>query len=54
VVLIKYALKYKSGKVKIPLDFEDSAWVDYKESKKFDCIEGIPAEIKKTIEIYTS
>lgn len=52
VVCIKYALKYKSGKVKIPLDFEDFAWVDYEESKKYQCMLGIPEEIKKTIEIY--
>ena len=52
VVCIKFALKYKSGKVKIPLDFEDWAWVDYEESKKYQCMLGIPKEIEKTIQMY--
>jgi len=52
VVCIKYAIKFKSGKVKIPPEFEDFAWVDEKSVKKYDCILGIPKEIEKTIEIY--
>lgn len=53
VVLVQFALKYKSGKVKIPLDFEDFAWVDEKEAQKYKCMLGIPEEIRKTIEIYS-
>lgn len=52
VVCIKYAIKYRSGKVKTPAEFEDYAWVDEKSVKKYDCILGIPKEIEKTIKFY--
>ena len=53
VVCFKFAVKWKKGKVKIALEFEDFAWVDEDEVKKFQCIQGIPEEVKKTIEIYS-
>ncbi len=53
VVCMKFAAKYKSGKVKIPLDFEDYAWVNQKELKKYHHMEGIDREVKKTIELYS-
>ncbi len=52
VVLIIFALKFKKGKVKIPPDFENFAWVNEKEARKFDLIEGIEEEIEQTIKIY--
>lgn len=52
VVCMQFAVKFKSGKVKIPKDFDDFAWVDSKEVKKYKCIKGIPEEIKQTILIY--
>lgn len=53
VVLIIFALKYKSGAVKIPPDFEDFAWVDAEEVKKFNLIEGVAEEIAETIKTYS-
>ncbi len=53
VVIIKYALKYKSGEVKIPEEFEDFAWVDEKSAKNYDIILGINKEIAKAIKLYT-
>lgn len=54
VVLLKFAVKYKSGKVKIPKDFEDFAWVDEKEVKNYKCIQGIPEEVAQTIKIFSA
>lgn len=53
VVLIQYAAKYKSGKVKFPPEFDDFAWVDEKEVKNYETIGGIAEEIAKTIKIYS-
>lgn len=52
VVCIKFAAKCKSGKVKIPLDFEDYAWVDQKELAKYHHMEGIEREVKRTMAIF--
>lgn len=54
VACIKFALKYRSGKVKIPLDFENWAWVNEKEVKNYKLIKGIDKEIAQTIRIYNS
>ena len=54
VVLLKFAVKYKKGKVSIPKDFEDFAWVDAKEVKKYKCIQGIDKEVEKTIRVYST
>lgn len=53
VVLVKFAVKYKNGKVK-PEEggFTDFAWVNEKEAKKYDCISGVKEEVKETIKIF--
>jgi len=54
VVLVKFAGKYKKGKVKLEKDaFTDYAWVNEKEIKKYPCIEGVSEEIAKTIQLFT-
>jgi len=54
VVLIKFAAKYKSGKVAPEKGgFTDFAWVNSKEVLKYKCIKGIKAEVKQTIEIFS-
>ncbi len=54
VVLMKFAARYKAGKV-VPEKggFTDFAWVDAKEIKKYACIDGIPAEVSETIKLYS-
>lgn len=52
VVIIKYAIKWKKGKVKIAQEFDDFAWVGSREVVNYDLIEGIANEIKKTIKLY--
>ncbi|MEK6760815.1 MAG: NUDIX domain-containing protein [Nanoarchaeota archaeon] len=55
VVLVKFAAKYKSGKVVLEKGaFTDFAWVNDLEIFDYDCIEGIEEEIRKTIEIFSS
>lgn len=52
VVCFKFAVKYKKGQVKIAPEFDDFAWVDASVAEKYDCIDGIANEIKKTISLY--
>ncbi len=53
VIMIKFAAKYKSGDVKLEEDsFSDFAWVNENEVDNYDCIKGIPEEIKKTIKLF--
>lgn len=53
VILVKFAAKYKEGKVKLDKnDFSDYAWVNNEEIKDYECIKGIPEEIIKTIKIF--
>jgi len=53
VVLVKFAAKYLGGKVKPEVGgFTDFAWVNAKEALKYDCIRGVPREIKKTISLF--
>jgi 8-oxo-dGTP pyrophosphatase MutT (NUDIX family) len=53
VVLLKFAAKYKSGKVKVEAgSFDNYAWVNDQEIKKYSCIMGIPGEIRQTIEMF--
>jgi len=53
VVLVKFAAEYKSGKIKPEIGgFTDFAWVNAKEALKYDCIRGVPQEIKKTINLF--
>ena len=53
VVLVKFAAKYKSGKVK-PEDgaFTDYVWVNADEVGDYDSIQGVKEEVKKTIELF--
>jgi 8-oxo-dGTP diphosphatase len=54
VVLVKFAMSYKSGEVKLEEGaFDDFAWVNSEEVEKCDCIEGIVDEVKKTIELFS-
>lgn len=53
VILVKFAAKYKCGRVKPEKGgFTDFAWVNEKEVLKYDCIRGVPWEVKKTINLF--
>ncbi|MGC9968749.1 MAG: NUDIX domain-containing protein [Minisyncoccia bacterium] len=54
VVLVKFAAEYKSGEVK-PEEgsFTEYAWVNAEEVKKYDCIEGIPEEVRRAIALFS-
>lgn len=53
VVLVKFAAKYKSGKVRPePGAFDEYIWADEKEIKKYDCIDGIREEVIRTIRLF--
>ncbi len=53
VVLIKLAVKYKSGEVR-PEEgaFTDFAWVNEEEIKNYDCVKGIQEEIGIAVGIF--
>lgn len=54
VVLVKFAATYKSGEVLLEQGaFTDYAWVDEKEVKGYDCIDGIADEVTKTITLFS-
>jgi 8-oxo-dGTP pyrophosphatase MutT (NUDIX family) len=52
VVCFKFGVRYKKGKVSIAPEFDDYAWVDSKEIKKYKTIQGIDAEVAKTIQLF--
>src|SRR3989344_8641943 len=53
VVLVKFAAKYKSGEVLIEKEaFSDHAWVNAEEIKNYPCIDGIPDEVARTINLF--
>lgn len=52
-VCFKFAVKYRKGRVKIPPEFDDFAWVSSGEVRKYKCIQGIPSEVTKTILLYS-
>ena len=55
VILVKFASKYKSGEVHPePGAFDDYAWVNEEEVKRYDCILGIPEEVTSTIKLFKS
>ncbi len=54
VVCLQFAVKYKRGKVKIPGEFDDFAWVDEKEIKNYEHILGIDKEIEQTIKLFST
>ena len=50
VVLVKFAAHYKSGDVVLEKGaFTEYAWVNTEEVKQYECIQGIPEEVSKTI-----
>jgi len=53
VVLVKFAAKYLFGEV-VPEagGFTDFAWVNGEEVEKYDCIDGIKAEVQETIKLF--
>jgi 8-oxo-dGTP pyrophosphatase MutT (NUDIX family) len=52
VVFIQYAARHKAGEV-VPEEgaFTDHAWVDAEEAKNYPCIDGIPEEVARTIQL---
>ncbi|MFA4999390.1 MAG: NUDIX hydrolase [Parcubacteria group bacterium] len=53
VVLIKLAAKYKGGNIVPEVGgFTDYAWVNEDEVKNYECIDGVPEEVAKTIKIF--
>jgi 8-oxo-dGTP pyrophosphatase MutT (NUDIX family) len=53
VVLVKFAAEYDSGEVKLEDGaFTDFVWVDENEVKQYECIQGVPEEIAKTIGLF--
>ena len=55
VILVKFAAKYKNGKVQPEAGgFTDYAWVNEEEVKKYDCIKGLKEEIAQTISLFNS
>lgn len=55
VILVKFAAMYDSGDIVLEQDgFTDHAWVNTEEVKGYDCIDGIDAEIVRTISLMQS
>jgi len=53
VILVKFAVKYRGGDIRLEKDsFSDCAWVNEEEVKKFNCIDGIKEEVAETIEYF--
>lgn len=54
VVLVKFAVKYKGGDVRIEDGaFSDYAWVDKEEVKNYDCIKGVCEEVGKVVDLFS-
>ncbi len=52
-LLAKFAARYKGGEVKIEEGaFDNYAWVNEDEVKRYDCLEGIAGEIATTIQLF--
>lgn len=53
VVLVNFAAQHKEGDVKLEQGaFTDYAWVNDVEIERYDCIEGIHEEVKRTVELF--
>ncbi len=53
VVLVKFAAPYQKGEVALEKGaFTDFAWVNAEEVKQYDCIKGIPEELKITVGLF--
>ncbi|MBI2617981.1 NUDIX domain-containing protein [Candidatus Kaiserbacteria bacterium] len=54
VVLVKFAAEYKGGEVRPEKgSFTDFAWVNADEVQKYNCIDGVKEEVKRTIELFS-
>lgn len=53
-ICVKFAVFYVKGKVKISPEFDNFAWVNGQEVKKYKCIQGIAKEVINTIKIYST
>lgn len=51
VATLSYYARFKKGRVKLGKDFDDYAWVDPKDLKRYDLIEGIADEIREVAHI---
>ncbi len=53
-VMVKYAVEYESGDVKLEEDsFSDYAWVTAEEARDYACMDGIVDEIAQSIALFT-
>ena len=52
VICPKFAVKYQSGEVKIASEFDDFAWVNAEEVRKYKTILGVDREISLAIAAY--
>ncbi len=53
VACVKFACRAAPGDVVFPPEFEAAAWVNGTEVDRYDCILGIPAEVRKSIAVFT-
>lgn len=54
VVMLQFGAEYVGGEVKPEVGaFTEAAWVDAKEVKDYDCIDGIPEEVARTIQLFS-
>lgn len=52
-ILVKFAARYKGGDVVLEKDaFVDYAWVNEDEVKNFQCLKGIPEEVRITVQLF--
>ncbi len=55
VILVKFAARYMGGDLVLEEGgFTDAAWVNAAEVAHYECIDGIPEEIAKTIALFQS
>ncbi len=53
VILVKFAARYAGGDVRLEAgSFTDFAWVNDSEVRSYDCIQGRPEEVSKTVELF--
>lgn len=52
VVCMKFACRGDAGDVVYPAEFDAAAWVDADTVDDYDCILGVPDEVRKTIAIF--
>lgn len=53
VLLVKLAARYRAGEITLEKGaFTDYAWVNEEEIEKYECIQGVHEEVRKTIELF--